>query len=222
MALDPEKLDLTIAAATYQDMLVMVDTEKRLRKTLLDWYINRRRITWILDFVFVSVGAIVEVERLATEGTAGASASLLSTTEGCEGIVDVHVIIVQAEHSIITEVEEGREWAGVPEELRERSPRISVVSVGEVSWASIACTPRNASFQALLAVGIVDVTLLFIGEHLVGFCNLLESLLGPRRFIFVRVIFGFLNFFLWAADLWFVYKETAWFPGNQPHTTDGV
>ncbi|KAJ8945625.1 hypothetical protein NQ314_009156 [Rhamnusium bicolor] len=37
MALDPEKLDLTIAAATYQDMLVMVDTEKRLRKVLLDW-----------------------------------------------------------------------------------------------------------------------------------------------------------------------------------------
>ncbi|KAJ8985893.1 hypothetical protein NQ317_006267 [Molorchus minor] len=28
---------LTIAAATYQDMLVMVDTEKRLRKALLDW-----------------------------------------------------------------------------------------------------------------------------------------------------------------------------------------
>lgn len=37
MALDPERLDLTIAAATYQDMLFMVDTEKRLRKTLLDW-----------------------------------------------------------------------------------------------------------------------------------------------------------------------------------------
>ncbi|CAH1965004.1 unnamed protein product [Acanthoscelides obtectus] len=37
MALDREKLDLTIAAATYQDMLVMVDTEKKLRKTLLDW-----------------------------------------------------------------------------------------------------------------------------------------------------------------------------------------
>ncbi|XP_050314054.1 lysine-specific demethylase lid [Anthonomus grandis grandis] len=37
MALDNEKLDLTIAAATYQDMLVMVDTEKKLRKTLLDW-----------------------------------------------------------------------------------------------------------------------------------------------------------------------------------------
>ncbi|CAG9759909.1 unnamed protein product [Ceutorhynchus assimilis] len=37
MALDNDKLDLTIAAATYQDMLVMVDTEKKLRKTLLDW-----------------------------------------------------------------------------------------------------------------------------------------------------------------------------------------
>lgn len=36
MALDPEKLDLTIAAATYQDMLQMVDTEKKLRKALLD------------------------------------------------------------------------------------------------------------------------------------------------------------------------------------------
>lgn len=37
MALDADKLDLTIAAATYQDMLSMVDTEKRLRKALLDW-----------------------------------------------------------------------------------------------------------------------------------------------------------------------------------------
>lgn len=37
MALDPDKLDLTVAAATYQDMLQMVDTEKRLRKVLLEW-----------------------------------------------------------------------------------------------------------------------------------------------------------------------------------------
>lgn len=37
MALENDKLDLTIAAATYQDMLVMVDTEKKLRKALLDW-----------------------------------------------------------------------------------------------------------------------------------------------------------------------------------------
>lgn len=25
------------------------------------------------------------------------------------------------------------------------------------------------------------------------------------------LLFGFLNFFLWASDLWFVYKETYWF-----------
>ncbi|KAL1492890.1 hypothetical protein ABEB36_011063 [Hypothenemus hampei] len=38
----------------------------------------------------------------------------------------------------------------------------------------------------------------------------------------ISVIFGFLNFFLWAADLWFLYKETAWFQGNAPPTTSGV
>lgn len=38
----------------------------------------------------------------------------------------------------------------------------------------------------------------------------------------ISVIFGFLNFFLWAADLWFLYKETDWFQGNAPPTTSGV
>ncbi|KAJ8923503.1 hypothetical protein NQ315_010081 [Exocentrus adspersus] len=38
----------------------------------------------------------------------------------------------------------------------------------------------------------------------------------------ISVIFGFLNFFLWAADLWFIYKETAWFQGNQPDLSGGV
>ncbi|CAG9761247.1 unnamed protein product [Ceutorhynchus assimilis] len=37
MALDNDKLDSAVAAETYQDMLVMMDTEKKLRKTLLDW-----------------------------------------------------------------------------------------------------------------------------------------------------------------------------------------
>uniref|UniRef100_T1IT37 MARVEL domain-containing protein n=1 Tax=Strigamia maritima TaxID=126957 RepID=T1IT37_STRMM len=27
----------------------------------------------------------------------------------------------------------------------------------------------------------------------------------------VSVLLGFLNFFLWAANLWFIYKETTWF-----------
>uniref|UniRef100_A0A6P7H936 Synaptophysin-like protein 2 n=1 Tax=Diabrotica virgifera virgifera TaxID=50390 RepID=A0A6P7H936_DIAVI len=38
----------------------------------------------------------------------------------------------------------------------------------------------------------------------------------------ISVIFGFLNFFLWASDLWFLYKETSWFQGNQRQTGDGV
>lgn len=38
----------------------------------------------------------------------------------------------------------------------------------------------------------------------------------------ISVVLGFLNFFLWGSDLWFVYKETAWFQGNQGLSTSGV
>jgi len=31
----------------------------------------------------------------------------------------------------------------------------------------------------------------------------------------VSVLLGFLNFFLWACNLWFLYKETNWFTGGQ-------
>ncbi|XP_066997390.1 synaptophysin isoform X2 [Anabrus simplex] len=31
----------------------------------------------------------------------------------------------------------------------------------------------------------------------------------------ISVILGFLNFFLWASDLWFLYKETPWFKMKQ-------
>jgi hypothetical protein len=53
MALDPDKLGLTIAAATYQDMLQMVETEKTLRKNLLDAVI----FVWIFfDHFCTSLG----------------------------------------------------------------------------------------------------------------------------------------------------------------------
>ena len=29
------------------------------------------------------------------------------------------------------------------------------------------------------------------------------------------VLLGFLNWFLWSANLWFLYKETRWFKGSQ-------
>ena len=31
----------------------------------------------------------------------------------------------------------------------------------------------------------------------------------------VSVLLGFLNFFLWASNLWFLYKETNWFKGGK-------
>ncbi|XP_069693074.1 lysine-specific demethylase 5A-like isoform X2 [Periplaneta americana] len=40
MSLDPDALDLTVAAATYQDMLQMVDCEKKMRKSLLEWGVS--------------------------------------------------------------------------------------------------------------------------------------------------------------------------------------
>uniref|UniRef100_A0A1L8D9T2 Putative conserved plasma membrane protein n=2 Tax=Nyssomyia neivai TaxID=330878 RepID=A0A1L8D9T2_9DIPT len=38
----------------------------------------------------------------------------------------------------------------------------------------------------------------------------------------ISLIFGFLNFFLWASDLWFLYKETIWFQSRQAATSPGI
>ncbi|KAJ4441673.1 hypothetical protein ANN_11531 [Periplaneta americana] len=40
MAVNPDALDLTLAAATYQDMLQMVNYEEKMRKSLLEWGIK--------------------------------------------------------------------------------------------------------------------------------------------------------------------------------------
>lgn len=32
----------------------------------------------------------------------------------------------------------------------------------------------------------------------------------------ISIIIGFLNFFLWTVNLWFLYKETSWFLANSP------
>lgn len=39
-------------------------------------------------------------------------------------------------------------------------------------------------------------------------CSLLLSSFSKLN---ISLIFGFLNFFLWTSDLWFLYKETIWF-----------
>lgn len=36
------------------------------------------------------------------------------------------------------------------------------------------------------------------------------------------LLFGYLNFFLWASDLWFLYKETHWFKERQQPSDDGA
>ena len=41
MANDPESLDITIAAATYSDMLRMVENEKSARLALLEWGVTQ-------------------------------------------------------------------------------------------------------------------------------------------------------------------------------------
>lgn len=43
-------------------------------------------------------------------------------------------------------------------------------------------------------------------------CSVISSSLSS---LYISVILGFLNFFLWASDLWFVYKETEWFQAKQ-------
>ncbi|KAJ9583410.1 hypothetical protein L9F63_022245, partial [Diploptera punctata] len=39
--------------------------------------------------------------------------------------------------------------------------------------------------------------------------------MGSVTELTISVILGFLNFFLWASDLWFLYKETPWFKLKQ-------
>lgn len=53
MSLNPDALDLTVAAATYQDMLQMVDSEKKMRKSLLEWVGLSELIMTVYDTVCI-------------------------------------------------------------------------------------------------------------------------------------------------------------------------
>ncbi|KAF4527272.1 hypothetical protein B566_EDAN006992 [Ephemera danica] len=53
------------------------------------------------------------------------------------------------------------------------------------------------------------------GEN--GLCTNVTT--GSFSSLEISVIFGFLNFFLWASDLWFLYKETSWFKMKQLNPT---
>ena len=70
MAAEPERLDVNLAAATHQDMLSMVETEKKHRKKMFDlvcllfwliWFINQRALYnhELSIIVGVSVGIVI-------------------------------------------------------------------------------------------------------------------------------------------------------------------
>jgi len=50
-------------------------------------------------------------------------------------------------------------------------------------------------------------------------CELCTFTIGSFSKLNISLIVGFLNFFLWASNLWFIYKETAWFPKPSSSTT---
>ncbi|PSN40418.1 hypothetical protein C0J52_09274 [Blattella germanica] len=50
-------------------------------------------------------------------------------------------------------------------------------------------------------------------QCLPDFCT--SIVVGSHSELTISVILGFLNFFLWASDLWFLYKETPWFKLKQ-------
>lgn len=38
----------------------------------------------------------------------------------------------------------------------------------------------------------------------------------------ISLLIGYLNFFLWGSDLWFLYKETYWFKERQNQIQNGA
>jgi len=48
--------------------------------------------------------------------------------------------------------------------------------------------------------------------------NIVEAEFGG---IVISILFGFIDFILWAANLWFLYKETTWFDGLMQTSPSG-
>lgn len=38
----------------------------------------------------------------------------------------------------------------------------------------------------------------------------------------ISLLIGYLNFFLWGSDLWFLYKETHWFKERQHQSAEAI
>jgi len=67
------------------------------------------------------------------------------------------------------------------------------------------------------------------GTEDVRVCDLLKTgyecsnkITGEFGGIVISILFGFINFILWAANLWFLYKETAWFESIMKNSSNNV
>lgn len=58
-------------------------------------------------------------------------------------------------------------------------------------------------------------------ETLKKLCGVFVYTSGYSR-LNISLLFGYLNFFLWASDLWFLYKETYWFKERTQINGDGA
>lgn len=133
----------------------------------------------------------MEVKTVAAESTAGATRPRLSHAKVCERI-HVHVHISVEEHCVPTaaavEVEEGLEGARRTEELRERSLWVPMECVGEGLATTWAVVRAHSSFQALLAVHVIDFPFLFVREDLVRLCHFLEPLFRASSLVLVGMV----------------------------------
>jgi len=72
---------------------------------------------------------------------------------------------------------------------------------------------KNWIFASPLSICQQDAAGSFVATGVRGCESTFNGSFGGAN---ASVILGFLNFFLWSASLWFVYKETAWFANRQP------
>lgn len=79
-----------------------------------------------------------------------------------------------------------------------------------VLWLSGSAAWANGLSQIKMATSPSVLTKLEMCKKLT--CKIF---VGSFSSLDISIILGFLNFFLWASDLWFLYKETSWFKMKQ-------
>uniref|UniRef100_A0A0K8TRD2 Putative conserved plasma membrane protein n=1 Tax=Tabanus bromius TaxID=304241 RepID=A0A0K8TRD2_TABBR len=91
-------------------------------------------------------------------------------------------------------------------------------SKSEVPLADFMLTVILAIFwlsgSAAWSNGTVELKRVTNPQTLIEFCTCEKASVTSFSKLNTSLVLGFLNFFLWASDLWFLYKETIWFQGR--------